>query len=91
MVELLALLIGCAPPAPPAPEGPPNILLVSMDTLRADHTGPYGYPRATTPTLDRLAAQGTTYTRAFAQGNESAWSHGALFTGRYASELAAPV
>lgn len=91
------LLLACAPapapePAPaPKPTGPPNILLVSIDTLRADHTTPYGYPRDTTPVLAAMAKAGTLYTEAFSQANESAWSHAALFTGRYATELAAPV
>lgn len=84
MIALLAL-VGCAPPAPP------NILLVSLDTVRADHTTPYGAVHDTTPVLAALAREGAVYTHAFAPGNESAYSHGSLFTGRYASELAAPV
>lgn len=81
------LLLACADPAP---AGPPNILLVSLDTVRADHLSPYGSTRDTTPTLTEVAARGTTFDAAFSQGNESAYSHGALFTGRYASELADP-
>lgn len=93
--------LGCALPlwalaaCRPAPEAtpvarPPNILLVSLDTLRADHTTPYHYARDTTPTLSAVAARGTVFQNAFSDGNESAYSHGALFTGRYASELADP-
>ena len=87
MILLLAGLLACAT----APPGPPNILLVSMDTVRADHTSPYGSLHDTTPVLAALAREGAVFTHAFANGNESAWSHAALFTGRYASELAAPV
>jgi len=88
----LVVLVGCAtePAAPPTPVRPPNIILVSLDTTRADHTTPYGSVHDTTPTLARLAEQGTLFTQAFSQSNESAYSHGAMFTGRYASELAEP-
>jgi arylsulfatase A-like enzyme len=83
---MIFLLFACAQQK----AGPPNILMVSMDTVRADHTSPYGYRRDTTPVLSALAATGTLYQNAFSNGNESAYSHGALFTGRYASELADP-
>lgn len=60
-----------------------NILLVTLDTLRADHVGAYGYARPTTPTLDRLAERGTLFLLAFANSTESAPSHASLLTGRY--------
>ena len=82
---LLAAVTGCAP------AGPPNILLISLDTVRADHTTPYGAANDTTPVLAALAREGAVYTRSFSDSNESAYSHGALFTGRYPSELALPV
>ena len=49
---------GLAQPAcrPAAPVRRPNILLITVDTLRADHLSSYGYARATTPFIDRLAA-----------------------------------
>jgi arylsulfatase A-like enzyme len=83
----LALWLGCAPE--PVPERP-NILLISLDTVRADHTSLLRDDRDTTPTLRQLAAQGTHFSSAFSQANESAYSHGAMLTGRYASELARP-
>jgi hypothetical protein len=90
-VVLLAMGCGSEPAhVPAAPVRPPNIVLVSLDTTRADHTTPYGARHDTTPTLARLAAEGTLFAHAFSQSNESAYSHGALFTGRYASELAEP-
>jgi len=58
-----------------------------MDTTRFDATS-LGSDRDITPNLARLARQGRTYTRAYAVANESVTSHAALFTGRYASELA---
>jgi arylsulfatase A-like enzyme len=65
---------------------PPNVVLVTIDTLRADHLGCYGYPRPTSPRIDALAAGAERYTRCQAT---SAWtlpSHASLFTGRYPSQ-----
>ncbi len=87
---MIALLLLACTPARDIPAGPPNILLISLDTVRADRLSPYGYARDTTPALAALAAEGTTFLAAFSQGNESAYSHAAMFTGRYASELARP-
>jgi arylsulfatase A-like enzyme len=65
-----------------------NFLVVSIDTMRADRLGRVGRDGASiTPSLDALAAQGQRYSRAFAQANETLFSHTALFTGRYPSEL----
>lgn len=62
----------------------PNILLVTIDSLRAD----YVYEgRAATPTLDGLADSGTVYERAFAQGPFTTFSMPSLFTARYPSGL----
>ena len=48
-----------------AASGPaPNILLITLDTTRADHLGCYGYARETTPHIDALAAESIRYTRA---------------------------
>jgi hypothetical protein len=48
--------------------GSPNILLVTIDTLRADHLGCYGYSRATSPNLDALAAAGVSASRQGVRG-----------------------
>jgi arylsulfatase A-like enzyme len=48
----------------PRPSGRPNLLLVTVDTLRADHLHAYGYPRQTSPNLDRLAARGLLFEQA---------------------------
>lgn len=77
-------------PAAPPRDGPPNLLLISLDTVRADHLSVYGYPKQTTPFLSAFAAQGTVFDQAMSQSNESAWSHATLFTGRYPSEIARP-
>ena len=73
-----------APPlraAPGAVNGPPNIVLIVVDTLRADHLGCYGYARPTSPHIDRLAAEGTLFERC---ESNAAWTFPAcvtLFTG----------
>ena len=84
---VLLAAAGCGSSA----SGPPNIILVSMDTTRADHMTMYGHTPDTTPYLAMLAERGVVFEESFSQANESAYSHGALLTGRYASELAAPV
>jgi arylsulfatase A-like enzyme len=54
----VTLLGGCQRSAPPKQ---PNVLLITIDTLRADHVGVYGYPLDTTPTIDALAARGVRF------------------------------
>jgi len=60
-----------------------SVLLVVLDTVRRDHLSTYGYPRDTSPTLDALAARGTSY-RAWANACWSLPGHGTVLTGRYA-------
>jgi arylsulfatase A-like enzyme len=60
-----------------------RIVLVSIDTLRADHLGAYGYPRDTSPFLDELARQGVVFERAYAAMSTTAPSHATLFTSLY--------
>ncbi len=79
---LLWLLVGCDQP----PEGPLNVVLVSMDTLRADRLGAYGNTSGITPNLDRFAAQAVVFEDAWAVANETLTSHAALFTSRYPTE-----
>jgi choline-sulfatase len=68
--------------APPEPVRP-NVLIVTIDTLRADRIGAYGAKTARTPTLDRLAAEGLRATDAIAQAPITMPSHASLFTGLY--------
>ncbi len=60
-----------------------NVLLICIDTLRADHLSCYGYHRDTSPTLDSLASRGCLFTRAIAQSSWTLPSHASLFTSRY--------
>ena len=75
----LAVLTACT--APQAPR--PNILVLLMDTLRADRLGCYGYGRATSSVVDRLAARGTLFTRCYAPSDYTQASTASLFTGQY--------
>jgi arylsulfatase A-like enzyme len=59
----------------------PNVLLVTLDTVRADHVSSYGYSRPTSPSLDELTRIATRYTNAYATSPYTLSSHGSLFTG----------
>ena len=84
MVWLVALLAasctGCGGDAPP--EGL-NLLLVTLDTTRADVLGCYGGSEASTPTLDRLAAEGVRFDRCTACTPLTAPSHSTILTGTW--------
>lgn len=68
--------------SPSGATGPPNVLLVTLDTTRADHLGAYGYAAARTPTLDRLAKDGVLFERAVAAAPTTLPAHVSLMTGR---------
>jgi arylsulfatase A-like enzyme len=59
--------------------------VISLDTLRADHLGAYGYPRATSPTLDALAKRGVVFDDASSPSPWTLPAHASLFTGLYPS------
>ncbi|MEZ4416699.1 MAG: sulfatase [Gemmatimonadota bacterium] len=75
--------------APATARGLPNVLLIVLDTVRAQSMGLYGYGRPNTPTLARLADQGTVFDRAYTTAPWTLPSHAALFTGRWHHELSA--
>lgn len=68
-----------------APPSAPNVLLIVWDAVRPDHLGCYGYPRPTSPHLDRLAEEGVVFDRAFAASSYTMESAPALFTSTYPS------
>jgi arylsulfatase A-like enzyme len=68
------------------PARAPNLVLIVVDGLRADRMGAYGYARATSPSMDRAAAEGALFTRAYAHGTGTAASILALLTSLYPSE-----
>ena len=80
-IAILAFLAsyGCARP----PESPRNLIVVSIDTLRADHLGCYGYDRATSPSIDAVAAGGVVFDDASATSPWTKPSHASLLTGLY--------
>jgi arylsulfatase A-like enzyme len=71
---------------PKAAAGAPNVLVIVLDTLRADHVSSYGYSRTTTPTIDAMARQGVLFENAIAATSWSLPSHASLLTGRYPRE-----
>jgi arylsulfatase A-like enzyme len=75
-------------PVPPGLAAAPNVLLITIDALRADHLGAYGYARPTSPRLDALAKQGTLFSDAWAHAPSTRYSIPAILTGRYPSTIA---
>ncbi len=69
--------------APPPSQRTEHILLITLDTLRADHLSCYGYPRETSPFLDSIAAAGVRFNRAIAPMATTVPSHATLLTGLY--------
>lgn len=78
----LVLPLGCGD-APPAPDTRPDLVLVVIDTLRADRLSTYGYPRPTSPRIDRLAAEGVRFDDVTAQSSWTQPSVASLLTGRH--------
>src|ERR1035438_8922625 len=62
---------------------PPNIILITLDTTRADRMGFLGSKRGLTPNLDELAKQSAVFTRAYAQVPITTSSHATILTGTY--------
>ncbi len=70
-------------PVPAAPAIRPNVLLITLDTTRADRLGSYGYSGASTPNLDRLAAAGVRFNRALSSAPLTLPAHASVMTGRH--------
>ncbi len=82
---LLPLLAALAASAAGQP-APRVVVLVTLDTTRADHLGAYGYPRPTTPFIDALARRGVVFENAFSPISHTAPSHATIFTGLYPAQ-----
>jgi choline-sulfatase len=78
----VALLAACAR-APEPPAAARSLLLITIDTLRADRVGASGYAAARTPSIDALATRGTRFTHAYATAPITLPSHASLMSGRY--------
>jgi arylsulfatase A-like enzyme len=87
--------LGVEPSAPVLPHlqldrasgtsGHPNVILIVMDTVRADHLSLYGYERDTTPNLKEMASDATVYRQAISAADITLTSHASIFTGLYPS------
>ena len=78
------------PPVPAMPHAagpPPNIILITVDTLRPDHLGCYGYRRPTSPSIDSLAARGVRFENARTAATYTPQAVPSLLSGRFPSEL----
>ncbi len=89
LVSVLAGTAACTPEPEAAPAGitplpaGSNILLITVDTLRADHLSSYGYARPTSPVIDRLAAEGVRFDQAQVQWPKTTPSFASIFTASY--------
>jgi arylsulfatase A-like enzyme/Tfp pilus assembly protein PilF len=79
LTALTAFPVAAQTPAKPAL----NVVLITIDTLRADHVGCYGYKQIKTPNIDGLAADGVRFERAFAVVPVTLPSHTSMLTGTY--------
>lgn len=78
---LAAALLSCA-----ATRRTPNVLIIGIDTLRADHVSCYGYSRATSPNIDRMAAEGVRFESAISASPWTLPSFATVFTSLYPSQ-----
>lgn len=77
-------VLAALPVVAQTPGKPPlNVVLITIDTLRADHVGCYGYKQIKTPNIDGLAADGARFERAFAVVPVTLPSHSSILTGTY--------
>ena len=91
MIRVLSLVLlmavaacsGDEPAVPDLPAEARNLLIVTIDTMRADRLGAYGDETARTPVMDAFAARGARFTRAFAVAPITLTSHASLMTGLY--------
>ncbi|MBC8428798.1 MAG: sulfatase, partial [FCB group bacterium] len=77
----IIMFLGCSSAPKDVSEEPPNILLILIDTMRADHLHCYGYERDITPTLDSLATEGTMWQNVQGQGAWTLPTMATIFSG----------
>ena len=88
-IAVIGLASGCGGPAPMAPTH--NVILISIDTLRADHLGCYGYPKPTTPEIDVFRRDAALFEQAIAHAPSTLPSHASIFTSLLPSHHGASV
>jgi arylsulfatase A-like enzyme len=81
LCKVLAVMTSGTASADVAPAVKPNILLITLDSVRPDHVGCYGYGRQTTPCIDALAREGVLFSRAYSTSNWTIPAHASLLTG----------
>src|ERR671938_906517 len=77
-----AIGAGCRDRTTAAATRPGAIVLISIDTLRADHLPIYGYQKVRTPAIDALAADGLVFDNAYAHAPQTLPSHASILSGR---------
>src|SRR5579864_4178357 len=77
----VVLILSAAASSAPTRTPPPDVFLITIDTLRADHVHCYGYANVTTPALDALAKDGIRFTQAFTPSPITNTSHTSILTG----------
>jgi len=80
---LAVTALACGRDDAPKTRGLPDVILITLDTTRADHLGLYGYPRATSPALDAFAKQAIVFERAWSTAPWTLPSHASMITGKY--------
>ena len=88
-IAVIGLASGCGGPAPTAPAH--SVILISIDTLRADHLGCYGYPKPTTPAIDVFRRDAALFEQAIAHAPSTLPSHASMFTSLLPSHHGASV
>ena len=81
--RLLLAVLSTAAAGWGAANAPPNVVVITIDTLRADHVGCYGYKQIHTPNIDALAADGVRFEHAFTPVPITLPAHTVIFTTRY--------
>ncbi len=83
---VVSLSLGAVACSQEPPVASPNVLLITLDTLRSDWIHAYGFQSENTPVIDGLADRGVLFENAIAAASLTAPSHGSIMTGRYARE-----
>ena len=86
-----ALGLQLEPGQEPGGTGRPHVVLITVDTLRADHLSSYGYHLRTSPNMDQLAQEGVRFDRAYTAIPMTGPAHFSMFTGRYPQEHGARI